>query len=233
MADIQKIFQVMLDDKFKEILQTDPVLQQLEKSKFNIKDEYFQLMLVLNRTLKICGLPCQVLTPAIWSFLYTIQNAFVTHEKITKKDIDVFLYILHTGFKNIDEDLYQKSKDFCIKKGISYIEAEADIYHLIYLSFRALQMFPQVLLSDEKNRFDIDWLTKICSMVCSMTNYQAEFVMYECSLTECFYYIVQYARQKDTKNQIRRRNSDEINALMYNRTMELGQKYYKENYEGK
>jgi len=41
MADIQKIFQVMMDDDFKKILDNDTVLDELEKSKYNIEDEYF------------------------------------------------------------------------------------------------------------------------------------------------------------------------------------------------
>jgi len=95
-------------------------------------------MLTLNKTLKICGLSCQVLTPAIWSFLYSIQNAFVVGSEIENKDIDVFLYILNKGFKNIDEDLFYNAKDFCKKQNISYNEAKKDIKRLIYLSFRAV-----------------------------------------------------------------------------------------------
>ena len=231
--DMQKIFQVMMDDKFKQILQNDIVLQQLEKAKFNIKDQYLQLMLTLNKTVKICGLPCQVLTPALWSFLYTIQNGFVVKNKIKKKDIDVFLYMLNNGFSKTDQNLFEKAKNFCVSKHISYFEAENDIKNLIYLSFRALQMFPHVASSNQVTRFDLDWLTKIVSMVCAMTNYKADYVMYECSLTQCFYYAIQYARKNDTKNEIRRYNTDEINEMIYNRTIELGIQYYKDNYEGK
>jgi len=69
-------------------------------------------------------------------------------------------------------------------------------------------MFPQVSNDSEKTRFDLDWLTKIVAMVCPITNYTADYVMYECSLCECFYFCVQFVRRKDDKNVIRRRNTD-------------------------
>ena len=235
MDDINKIWEVMLDDDFKKILSSDEVLDQLQKQKFNPKAEYLQLMLTLNKTLKICGLSCQVLTPAMWSFLYTIKNNFVTHEKpISNQDIDVFLYILHNGFSSIDESLFQKSKEYCIKNNLIYSEVKADIEEMIYLSFRALQMFPKITNnSNDKIRYDLDWLTKISAMVCDVTNYTSDYVYTQLSLTECFYHVVQYARKNDPKNDIRRANSDQINELIWKRTMELGQKYYQDNYEGK
>jgi len=39
------------------------------------------------------------------------------------------------------------------------------------------------------------------------------------SLTECFYYMIQNARKYDDKNMIKRKNSDEIEAEIYRRTL--------------
>lgn len=230
---MNKIFEVMLDDQFKQILKNDQILTELEKSKYNVEDEYLQLMFSLNKTLKICGLTCQVLTPVVWSFLYSIQNAFVVNTPIEEKDIDIFLYLLHNGISKIDQNLYQKAKCFCKHNQISYIEAESDIKKLIYYSFRALEMLPQSTGSDERIHYNLDWLTRIASIVCSMTNYPADHVIYDCSLTQCFYYVIQYARKSDTKNEIRKHNTDQINEMIYKRTLQLGEQYYKQNYEGK
>ena len=99
---------------------------------------------------------------------------------------------------------------------------------MIKLAFRPLEMFPAI--KAEEVRFNVDWLTRIVSMVCQMTNKSSDDVMLNMSLTEAFSYVVQYCRKDDVKYQIKRRNSDEVNREMYLRTLELGIKYYEENY---
>ena len=102
---------------------------------------------------------------------------------------------------------------------------------LIYLSFRPLEMLPRITQENsEKMRFDADWLTHVVSVVCPLTNKTSEEVIYDMSLTECMYYLIQRARENDAKGEIRRRNSDEINEAMYIRTMELGKEYWQKKH---
>ena len=70
-------------------------------------------------------------------------------------------------------------------------------------------------------------------MASQVTNETATNIMLKMPLTACLYYVAQYARKNDTNNTIKRRNSAEINETIYKRTFELGEKYYKDNYEGK
>ena len=78
------------------------------------------------------------LTLSIWSFLYSIKNSYVVGGTITEKDTDVFLYILHHQLSNITDDLFEDSKDFCVKNNIEYIDAKLYILEMIELSFRPL-----------------------------------------------------------------------------------------------
>ena len=64
-------------------------------------------------------------------------------------------------------------------------------------------------------------------MVCPLTGKTSDEVIYDMSLTECYYYRIQKARETDVAGNIRRRNSDEVNELIYRRTMELGEEYVK------
>ena len=44
------------------------------------------------------------------------------------------------------------------------------------------------------------------------------------------YYLINEIRKTDREGNIKKRNSEEINKLIYERTFELGRQYYKQNY---
>lgn len=234
MEDNLQMLLCMQDDQFKNILQNDQVLNQLDKQKNNKKDEYYQLMSVLSNRFIICGLKVKPITPMLWSFLYCIDNNFVTHKnQITETDIDVFFYLLHYGLSALNDQLFYNSKDFCKQHSIDYQQAESQILQMILLAFRPMQMFPKNGIAKEDVKFNLDWLTRIVSIVCPLTNKDSVYVMTEMSLTQAFSYVVQYSKQYDVNDEIKRRNSDQINAEIYKRTFELGKKYYQDNYKNK
>ena len=139
------------------------------------------------------------------------------------------LYLLHNGIHSIDNDIIDKAHGFCASHGVDYRTAEADLKTLIYLSFRPLEMIPTSTSnqSGEKARYDADWLTHLASVVCPLTGKTSDAVIYDMSLTECYYYCIHKARETDVAGNIRRRNSDEVNELIYKRTMDLGKEYLK------
>lgn len=220
----------MLDDDFQAILQQDPVLDELEKSKYNPQTAYFELMMMLSRIFRVDGVAVSCITPAIWSYLYSIGSPYTQGGEIHQIDTDLVLYILHNGLSNIDEDLIEKANGFCEANGINIDTAELDIKTLIYLTFRPLEMLANTSTHSEKPRFDIDWLTHIVSVVAPMTNKTAEEVIFDMSLCECLYYCVHKAREFDYKHEIRRRDSDEITQAIYERTLALGKQYWQEHY---
>lgn len=224
----------MQDDAFKVILQKDEVINELEKQKYNPTLEFNELMSILSKIYKINGIVVQALTPAVWSFLYAIDNAYTKKDKVVQKiDTDVFMYVISNGISNLKQDLITSAAGFCDQHGIDYEQTESDIKSLIYLMFRPLQMFNSFINNSEDKqevRFNADWVTRIVSVVCPLTNKTSDDVIFNMSLTECFYYFVQNARKYDDKDLIKRKNSDQIEAEIYRRTLDLGKEYYEKNY---
>ena len=229
---MKDIFIAMMDDDFQIILKNDKILNDLESQKNNQKDQYFQLMMIFSKVFRIGNIHVSCITPAIWSYLYSIGNAYVTHKKIEKIDTDIFVYILSKGIKNLSENLVQQAFGFCEKNNLDYQITMLDLQYLIYISFRPLQML-NTTKKDKQIRYNADWLTSLISIVSPLTNKDSEYIMYDMSLTECYSYFIQYARQFDDKEQIKRHNSDQIIEAIYKRTLELGKQYYQTNYKDK
>ena len=226
-----EITHAMLDDEFQKILEKDPILDELEKSKHDPKTGYFELMMALSKVFTVDGVTVSCITPAIWSYLYAIGSPYTQDGEIHQIDTDIFLYILHNGIEKIDRDLVDNAAGFCEQHGINLDTAESDLRMLIYLSFRPLEMLADTTTHTDKPRFDLDWLTHIVSVVAPMTGKTSDQIIYDTSLCECLYYCIQKAREFDYKHEIRRRNSDEINGEIYLRTMELGRQYWEKNYK--
>lgn len=227
------IMQCMLDDEFQQILQKDEVLNELEAQKNNKVDQYFELSCILFKRFKIAGITCIPITPIIWCFLYCIKNKIVCGGEVNKDDVDQFMYLLHNGIEVLDEDFLKKAHGFCVENDIDYTYALNEIIDMIKLTFRPLEMFPRPNIKDQDVRFNVDWLTKIVGMACRVCNKTSDEVMMNMSLCEALYYVVQYSREGDADNNIKRRNSDQINEAIYLRTMQLGRKYFEDNYKGK
>ena len=192
-------------------------------------------MAILSKIYKINGVVVQALTPAVWSFLYSIGNAYTKKDKVVQKiDTDIFMYIISRGISNLEQDLIVSAAGFCEEHGIDYGQTEYDIRNFIYLMFRPLQMFNSYSTeSSEQVRFNADWITKIVSVVAPLTNKTSDDIIFNMSLTQCFYYMIQHARKFDDKGLIKRKNSDEIEAQIFKRTLELGKDYYQKNYVNK
>lgn len=224
----------MQDDDFQNILKNDPVIDELEKQKYNENFQFNELMAILSKIYKINGVLVQAVTPAIWAFLYSIGNAYTRKGKtIENIDTDIFMYIISNGISNLPDDLILTASGFCIEKGIDYAQTENDIKTFIYLMFRPLEMLNTFTPENEQIRFNADWLTKIVAIVCPLTNKTSDDVIFNMALTECFYYLIQYARKFDDKGLIKRKNSDEIEAEIFKRTIDLGKEYYQKNYKTK
>ena len=234
MNNQNQILMVMCQDAFQNILKNDQIINQLEKEKYNQSLQFNQLMAILSKIYKINGVVVQALTPAVWSFLYSIDNAYTKKGKTVEHiDTDIFMYVISNGISNLGDDLILSASGFCVEHGIDYGETEYDIRNFIYLMFRPLEMFNSFSVlteSNEQTRFNADWVTKIVSVVCPLTNKTSDDVIFNMSLTECFYYMIQHARKYDDKNMIKRKNSDQIEAEIFKRTIELGKKYYEDNY---
>ena len=96
MIDKKLLYACMQDDEFEKILSNDAVLDELERMKYNKCDEYFQFLFSTQNLFKINHISIQPITPAIWCFLWILENAYTLRKKdITNDDTDMFLYIYH------------------------------------------------------------------------------------------------------------------------------------------
>lgn len=227
------ILLAMCDDEFQNILENDKVIQGLQKEKFNAHDEYWQLMTVFSAKNELEGVLLNPITVGMWCFLYSIKNPYVIGGKKEEKDTDVFMYLLHTGFDGLKQSLYEDAKDFCKKHELSYIQAQLYLLQMIALAFRPLEMISTtgVKHSGDGVHYNLQWLTGIISVVHEQTGEDKYAIMYRMSLLQSFYYVINHLKKGDIHNRIRRKNSDEINAEIYKRTMELGQIYYNTKYK--
>jgi hypothetical protein len=222
-----EVMRAMLEPEFQKVLDEDPVLEQLEKSKYDPKITFFELMSALSKTYRIDGVAVSCITPAIWSYLWATGNAFANGKEPSEIDVDIFLYLLHEGIEKADRDLVEQAAGFCRDHNISWESAATDLRTMVYLAFRPLEMLPVCGAGGgEEPRFDLDWLTGLVAAVCPLTGKTSDEVIYDMSLCECMYYRIQKAREGDIKGEIRRRNSSEINGEIYMRTMELGRQYW-------
>ena len=227
-----ELLQAMMDDEFQKILQEDVILNELEKEKFNTKNAFWEVRSILSPVFEIDGYKVSAITPAIWSVLYTLDNAYTNESEITDFDTDLFFYLLATGLKNIDDNFLVTAKGYVQRLGLNYESVKMDLLYLYKLAFQPLEMMPvERRITDAENTgFGADWLTMVIQIACNATNKTSDDVLYNMSLTECNYYLINEIRKTDKEGNIKKRNSEEINKLIYERTFELGRQYYKQNY---
>lgn len=228
--DIQ-ILQVMQDDDFQKIISEDEILNGLEKEKYNPHDQFLELINITSKKYIFGNKLCvNTITPYTWCLMQSLGNHYVTNEPIRDIDTDMFLYILSKKPTQITDNVVSDSVDFCAKNGLDYTDVKQDIQRIIYINFRPLQMLNSVGDNNDVVLYNTDWLTGLVSIVSKTTNQQTRYIMYQMALGECFAYAVQNLRQYD--NNIRRKNSGQINQAIYLRTMQLGQEYYNKRYKG-
>lgn len=231
--DELNIMLAMQDDEFQIILQNDEILERLQNQKYNFQDEHFQLLSLYSGQWKINDINITFFSLGLWCFLYSIKNAFAISGQPSKTDIDVVLYLLNKGYEGVTENLYEQAENFCTNHSISYQFAQKEILHMISICFRPLEMIPSrpATSSDSKPHFNLEWLTGMISIISRHTNCDRQFILYKMKLPQAFYYVIQHLKENDIKNQIRRRNTDQINAEIYKRTMDLGKMYYNTKYK--
>lgn len=224
--------QAMMDDEFQKIIQNDEVINYLEKQKNNLKLEFWQVRNIISPIFKIDGFTVSCITPAIWSMLYCLGNGFCNQKEVTESDIDLFFYFLHKGILNIGQNFLEEADGYVGKLGLNYDSVKMDIFQLINIAFAPTSMIPQKKLNSDADLsgYGADWLTFITSIASKATNRKSSDVMFNMSLTQCHYHLINKLKETDTKNEIKKRNSSQIQKMIFDRVQELGQIYYNTNY---
>ena len=88
MDEQEKMMRAMLDEEFQQILEDDPVLDELEKAKYDPQSSFFELMMILSKTFTVSGVVVSCITPAIWAYLYAIGSPNAAGEAWHEVDTD-------------------------------------------------------------------------------------------------------------------------------------------------
>lgn len=230
LTDKEKIF-LAGSAEFQELISKDPVLDELDRERINREDEFFSVCEFLGSPLLVGGLPIQPITPAIWSFLWSIGNAYAFRgPKVIEWDTDIFLRLLNAGFRGITgtkDEILRESKGFCRANGADPEAAEADLFDLIQKAFRPLAMLPASMIRNpsEPPAFDADWLLNISSIAAQRANMPIREAAFNLPLSTCFYLWIGKLRENDLNNSIRPRTSEELAKEYYLRVEELGKTF--------
>ena len=233
----QRIF-LARSDEFQELLNSDPHLEELNRSRYDHNAEFFSLMELLRGSFRIGSLQIQPLTPAVWAFLWGINNRYTTRiHEVTESDTDIFLYLLANGIRDLGcgvEELPAVASGFCPACGLDYPAAAKELMQTVELAFRPLEMLPKTEgSSSEPLCYDADWLVQLCSVVAQESNEKAADVMFNLPLSTCFFYYVNAMRKNDTRGLIRKRTSGEISREIVQYVDALGEKFIKEHGQSK
>jgi len=231
----QRIF-LARSDEFQDLLNSDPHLEELNRSRYDHNAEFFSLMELLRGSFRIGSLQIQPLTPAVWAFLWGINNRYTTRiREVTESDTDIFLYLLANGVRDLDcdvDELPAVASGFCPACGLDYPAAARELIQTVELAFRPLEMLPKTEgSSSEPPCYDADWLVQLCSVVAQESHEKAADVMFNMPLSSCLYYFVNARRKNDVKGLIRKRTSGEISREIVQYVDALGEKFIKEHQE--
>ena len=226
--DVQEAIKGLTKDaEFQKRFSSDPILDELDSEKLDIGECYAELCAILKHTFELDGKNFHYISPAPWSILWCLENPFVKKAKRepSEEDIDLFLWMTENGVQEFTlPQILSAAKGFCKKNNITKEEALQAIRLNIYYSFNPLHMFPatraKLVGADEEPIYDADWLTGLVCKVHHTSGAEANYIMHEMPLTECFYYYIQYCR-KELKMKLEKRTSEEILKAQAERTCEL------------
>ena len=216
--------------EFQKLLEEDEHIRELEASKYNRREEFLALRSVLLLPSCIGHLRIRPVTPAIWSYLWALGNNYTGDiRKADDMDTDIFLYLLSHDLHDLYDtpaELTGAAIGYCGKNGIDYDIAGNLLCKMIGQAFYALRMLPETSSGGGgMNVYDIDWMTRICSIVAQETHERASYVMFEMSLCACCSYFIQALKKNDTKNTIRKRSDTELCREIYEYTMKLAEAF--------
>lgn len=216
---------------FSELLETDPVIRELDAQRRSKPIERLLLVEALGGALLIGGVPSSLaLTPAKWAVLYSSGNGFACHgTQITLEHVDQFFWMLTHALGELDgfDSLPEKAKDYCSSVGTDREEVIDDLIQAREMAFYALRMLPPVQGEGVAPEYDVEWLTRICCAAHEASGIPVPDLIHNTALsTVCFFYVHQQ-RKNDVKGLIRKPSDQEIDAAIMARTNELAKEFLK------
>ena len=207
----QAVVDLTEDDQFQKIFAEDEQLDYLDSLKHDKQIEFYELQLLLKKSIVLSGVKINPLTVALYSYLYSISSPIVFDiKKTTLIDLDVFFYLLQTKDYNADiKQVFTKSLGYTKIRMNLDEEGVIKLFQKIYkIEFRCLNLFPKSNQQKEP-LFNVDWITSIISKVKPLTSYSTEELYQDVSLTQIYYYFANFCRMQGDQR-IFIRTQDEI-----------------------
>ena len=210
-------------EEFQKIIAADPVLDFLETLQYNERDELLSLQETLGFPVHFGELTVSPLTPAKWAFLWSKKSPYTRVQDILKKDAVYFLAVLKADNLRDIPALEEIRK----QAAIPVTELHEQILSYLRRCFAPLQLLPVSRAEKKECHFDLDWLTRICSIAAQESHTPILQVMEQMTMNQVCWLYIDYRRKFDRHNMIRRRHSAEIAKRMMDRALELGAEYFK------
>lgn len=213
---------------FAELLETDPVIAELDAQRRSRPIERMLLVEALGGALMVGGSPVLPLTPAKWAVLYISGNGFAcAAEKLLPEHVDQFLWLLSHDLSDLDgfDSIKDKAKDYCTGISADPLEVLDDLIQLKEMAFYPLKMLPPVKGECTAPEYDAEWITRVCCAAHESSGVPVPELMHNTALSTVCYYYVQNERKHDYKGTIRKTSDQEIDAAIVARTNELAKEF--------
>ena len=213
--------------EFQKILQTDPVLDELERSRFNMDDERAALLCMFGcKEYRLGKRTIYPLTPAVWSILWASGNRLCNDSTtVTAKDIDTFFYLLSfRKFKPIAstlDNLQLQSAGFCSD---CYDDAAKLSGRILCDAFYPLSQLPVSNSDSGTPVYGADWLAALVMIVHEATGATVNDV-YGMPMSAVTSFFVANARKSDTHHAIFKKTDTDVAKKIIERTEQLAEEY--------
>lgn len=217
--------------EFQKIIDNDAHLSALLNSDGDRHFELLNIFEMLGGVMVIGRLTIQPITPALWSFLWGIENNYTRDiKKITEADTNIFLYLLEHGIRQLQcpvTELAAISSGTIERSGLTMPEAAAELLEMIYQTFRPLELLPGTQHTGEI-AFDAFWLARLISVVSTETGETSKDILFNMPLSACLYsYAASYA--KDNPRMVFKRQNADKNKQIAEYIMHLAEVFCAEN----
>ena len=223
--------------EFAAVLEADPVIRELRASLTDRKDMIPAALEAILMTGGDCigSLPVQPLTAAKWTFLWAMDNPFVTGtaKQVTSTDMDIFLFVLsRRDLRKLEfppHCLAVEARDYLAATGLTPAQAAAEIQSVIRTAFSPLAMLPHSNGGGQAEVFyDGAWLAWTASIVVKESGMPYDRVIHELPLSlVCNLYVAWRRRESADGDKIHRPQNGEILDRINARVEELGKEFLK------
>ena len=215
------------DKVFKQQLNEDKVLDDLDDQEIDYDYEKLQTEILLGRRINLFNHLFKPISALALHILWTHRCPVICGKgEYHISDVDMFFYVIET---EDPEDVLDRSKNFTLNNYADIAEQIPEVIHtLMKTAFSPLSLFPATeAKGGDEAIFDAEWLCRTCAIAMQI-EHEPFAVMMHRSLLELEFMLIEYAKMNGTQNigrtppqEILRQKDFRICELIVNRLCEL------------